>query len=187
MKLEVLLHKHGSSASNSGYQNVASFVCGGIEMLTGGAARKVSIASSLRPSCCLTHNSQCTVPAGRANRNSNSGSPSLIFIHSLYCRAWVASPSLLFQHSRETCTGVARETTGGQSVSVEGSDTPLKNLSSVYPNPTTGLFIVSSVGKFDYIIFDQQAIRSAGCNLLSTRAHCRSYPIFPTITIPIAK
>lgn len=35
MKLEALLHKHGSSASNSGYQNVASFVCGGIEMLTG--------------------------------------------------------------------------------------------------------------------------------------------------------
>lgn len=36
MKLEALLHKNGSSASNSGYQNVASFMYGGIEMLTGG-------------------------------------------------------------------------------------------------------------------------------------------------------
>lgn len=35
MKLDALLQKHGSGASNSGYQNVASFVCGGIEMLQG--------------------------------------------------------------------------------------------------------------------------------------------------------
>jgi hypothetical protein len=55
-----------------------------------------------------------------------------------------------------SCSGVARTTTGGESLPVEGSETPLKNLSSVYPNPTTGLFIVSSVGKFNYIIFDQQ-------------------------------
>ena len=55
-----------------------------------------------------------------------------------------------------SCSGVARTTTGEQNLPVEGLETTLKNLSSVYPNPTTGLFIVSSVGKFDYIIFDQQ-------------------------------
>ncbi|THU39678.1 T9SS type A sorting domain-containing protein [Niastella caeni] len=55
-----------------------------------------------------------------------------------------------------SCSGTARTTTGGQSLSVEGSARSLKSVSSVYPNPTTGMFTVSSVGKFDYIIFDQQ-------------------------------
>lgn len=53
-----------------------------------------------------------------------------------------------------SCSGVARTTTGEQNLPVE--ETTSKNLSSVYPNPTTGLFSVTAVGKFDYIIFDQQ-------------------------------
>jgi len=36
MKLKCLADKHGSRAFNSRYQNVASFVCGGIQMLQAG-------------------------------------------------------------------------------------------------------------------------------------------------------
>jgi hypothetical protein len=31
-----------------------------------------------------------------------------------------------------------------------------KNVKMVYPNPTAGVFTVSSTGRFDYMIMDQQ-------------------------------
>ena len=50
-----------------------------------------------------------------------------------------------------SCTGVAREVT-----TIPGGKAAVNNATLVYPNPSSGLFTVSSVGKFNYVIIDQQ-------------------------------
>jgi hypothetical protein len=50
-----------------------------------------------------------------------------------------------------SCTGVAREGT-----TIPGGEVAVNNATQVYPNPGSGLFTVSSVGKFNYVIIDQQ-------------------------------
>ncbi|MCS3796497.1 carbohydrate-binding protein [Niastella sp. OAS944] len=51
-----------------------------------------------------------------------------------------------------SCTGVAREGTS----TIPGSDAAMNNATTVYPNPSSGLFTISSIGKFNYVIIDQQ-------------------------------
>lgn len=50
-----------------------------------------------------------------------------------------------------SCTGVAREGT-----TIPGGEAAVTNATLVYPNPSSGLFTLTSVGKFDYVIIDQQ-------------------------------
>ncbi len=66
------------------------------------SAQKEGMGCSLTPACCFKHTSQCTVPAGRLNWNSNSGRPSVRYIHSLNCRTCNDSLSSFFQHNNET-------------------------------------------------------------------------------------
>jgi hypothetical protein len=37
-----------------------------------------------------------------------------------------------------------------------GGEAAINNATLVYPNPASGLFTLTSVGKFDYVIIDQQ-------------------------------
>ncbi|MBO9203856.1 MULTISPECIES: T9SS type A sorting domain-containing protein [Niastella] len=39
---------------------------------------------------------------------------------------------------------------------IPGADSPVRNPSLVYPNPASGAFTVSSTGRFEYVITDQQ-------------------------------
>jgi hypothetical protein len=50
------------------------------------------------------------------------------------------------------CTGVARAGT----TTIPGSDAALNNATLVYPNPGSGIFTLSSIGMFNYVIIDQQ-------------------------------
>jgi hypothetical protein len=50
-----------------------------------------------------------------------------------------------------SCTGVAREGT-----TIPGGEAAVNNATLVYPNPSSGLFTLTSVGKFNYVIIDQQ-------------------------------